>query len=290
MLSASEIGELEKKVFYYRIKKKMRYISFFGVLFLCLGGLLLFYVNPSFIFKQPVKTSNDTTIKEETVTPSNEKNATTTVAQAPIVAQTVAVATPLEHNISKAKEKEPEETLMLRSPTVSLGKETTKPATKQEDKRDYLPAPVEEERVVSREMPPENFYRSKEESIDTTVLAPPSLDTIKPKGVIKIESQEINSIQYLKEKFEKTNNIIFALMLAEEYYIAKDYVQSNKWALIANQLDSENEKSWLWFAKSKVKLGHKDDAIVALKAYLKHNKSTAVQTLLNQINLGEVHE
>lgn len=289
MLSASEIGELEKKVFYYRIKKQMRYISFFIAVLLCLGGLVFFYFNSSFIFKQPMKVINDNIIKEDP-TPLNEKNTTNIVAQSPLVAQPVAVSTPAENNQSKEKEREPEETLMLRSPTVLLGKETTKSTTKQENKRDYLPAPVEEERIVSREMPPENFYRSKEESIDTTVLAPPSLDEIKPKGVIKIESQEVNSIQYLKEKFEKTNNIIFALMLAEEYYIAKDYTQSNKWALIANQIDSENEKSWLWFAKSKVKLGQKDDAIIALKAYLKHNKSTAVQTLLNQIHLGEIHE
>jgi hypothetical protein len=59
---------------------------------------------------------------------------------------------------------------------------------------------------------------------------------------------------------------------------------------MANQSDPENEKSWIWFAKSKVKLGEKEDAITALKAYLKHNKSRAAQTLLNQINLGELNE
>ncbi len=134
------------------------------------------------------------------------------------------------------------------------------------------------------------LYRSTDETIDTSILAPPPAEDIKPKGVIKIESQEMNSIHYLKDKFEKTNNIIFALMLAEEYYLAQDYTQSNKWALIANQLDADNEKSWLWFAKSKVKLGQKEDAIVALKAYIKNNKSKTAQTLLNQIYLGEIHE
>jgi predicted nucleotidyltransferase len=79
-------------------------------------------------------------------------------------------------------------------------------------------------------------------------------------------------------------------MLAEEYYTNKNYSESNKWALIANHIDADNEKSWLWFAKSKVKLGQKEDAIVALKAFLKNNKSQAAQTLLNKINLGELNE
>ena len=158
-----------------------------------------------------------------------------------------------------------------------------------------LPLPIEEE-ILTKTTPSNiasqetTFYRNTDESIDTSVLAPPLLEDIKQKGMVKIESQEINSIHYLKEKFEKTNNIIFALMLAEEYYLSKDYVQSNKWALIANQLDADNEKSWLWFAKSKVKLGQKEDAIVALKAYIKNNKSKAAQTLLNQIHLGEMNE
>ena len=81
--------------------------------------------------------------------------------------------------------------------------------------------------------------------------------------------------------------ITFAIMLAEEYYTNKNYSECNKWALIANNIDAENEKSWIWFAKSKVKLGQKNDAILALKTYLKSNKSQSIQSLLNQIMVGE---
>ena len=56
---------------------------------------------------------------------------------------------------------------------------------------------------------------------------------------------------------------------------------------IANNIDTENEKSWILFAKSKVKLGQKNDAILALKTYLKSNKSQSIQSLLNQIMVGE---
>ena len=97
----------------------------------------------------------------------------------------------------------------------------------------------------------------------------------------------MNSIEYLKEKYEKTHSIVYALMLSEEYYLTKNYQESNKWAIISNNLDAENEKSWILFAKTKVKLGRKDDAITALRAYVKNNKSQAAQALLNQLIIGE---
>ncbi|MCD8544732.1 MAG: M28 family metallopeptidase [Sulfurospirillum cavolei] len=181
------------------------------------------------------------------------------------------------------QEKSKEEILRLRLPD-SLSKTSSA-----SDKKSYTPPPedfdtpplkkkAENEldlpvlkRNGSSEEP--TFYRNKEEQIDATLLPPPPpLEESKTKGVIKIESKEINSISYLKEKFDTTHNIVFALMLAEEYYLSKNYVESNKWALIANNLDAENEKSWIWFAKSKVKLGQKEDAILALKTYLKKHK------------------
>ena len=191
--------------------------------------------------------------------------------------------------------KKTDETLFLQLPTI--GKNTT------DKSESYLSEPVDKKksfgiqeevldnRVITRKMPTledESFYRSKEDKIDTALLPPPLLDEPKQKGIIKIETHEINSIQYLKDKFDTTHSITFALMLAEEYYKAKNYNESNKWALIANNTDSENEKSWIWFAKSKIKLGHKEDAVLALKAYLKNNRSPAAQSLLNQINVGEV--
>lgn len=132
----------------------------------------------------------------------------------------------------------------------------------------------------------ETFYRSPEEKINTALL-PPQLEEIKEKSIIKIETHEVNSIQYLKEKFDKTHNIVFALALAEDYYANKNYKESNKWALIANNIDAENEKSWIIFAKTKFKLGQKEDAIRALEAYLKTNKSKSIQSLVHHMSIGE---
>ncbi len=287
MLNAIEIVELEKKVFQYRLKQRLHYLVFTALLFLiALIGVFLYptfvaFISPnekiSITIPQPVE-ANVSSLDSNVSFNSLETN--TTVKYIPTNA-----------NVQKT-----DETLFLQLPIISKNSP--------EKKEQYLPEPIEKKksfgiqeeeldnRVATRKMPgsieDESFYRSKEEKIDTALLPPPLLEEPKQKGVIKIETHEVNSIQYLKDKFDKTHNITFALMLAEEYYLAKNYNESNKWALIANNTDSENEKSWIWFAKSKIKLGHKEDAALALKAYLKNNKSQAAQSLLNQINVGEV--
>jgi len=110
----------------------------------------------------------------------------------------------------------------------------------------------------------------------------------KPK--IKIEMQDIDSVRYLKTKYEKTHNIIFALMLCEEFYSQKDYAASLKWSIIANDIDNQSERSWIWFAKSKFRLGKKDDAIRALKAFLRTSSSNAAELLLKSIQNGSLDD
>lgn len=280
MLSASEIQDLEKKVFNYRMKKNTKFFVNVSLGLIFIGAIVGYFSYPetvqslfSHTSKKPLEINANAsiaTISNNIIAVTKEVNAT----EMPI---------PFVEEIK-------EETLILRSPMVIT--ENSKNIQRNDLKKE-LPFPKEENHTTQKapsSFEEITFYRNAEEKIDTSVLAPPLLEEIKPKGIIKIETQEVNSIKYLKEKFEKTNNIIFALMLAEEYYLTKDYIQSNKWALIANHMDADNEKSWLWFAKSKVKLGQQEDAIVALKAYLKNSKSKAAQTLLNQIHLGELND
>lgn len=289
MLSTVEIVELEKKVFQYRLKQRLHYLIIGSSVFLfVLVGLFFYPLVLDVVNDKEKESATDTLMKNE-ITAMDNNLSTTTADEAN---NSTAKYMPSTSN----NEQKADETLTLQLPII--GKNSS------DKKLSYLPEPVEkksafgireeelENRILTRKTPnainDESFYRSKEEKIDTMLLPPPLLEEPKQKGVIKIETHEVNSIQYLKEKFEKTHSITFALMLAEEYYLAKNYNESNKWALIANNVDSENEKSWIWFAKSKIKLGHKEDAALALKAYLKNNKSQAAQSLLNQIAVGEV--
>ena len=91
------------------------------------------------------------------------------------------------------------------------------------------------------------------------------------------------SVDELTAKFEKSNSSDIAVLIARRYYDIKDYKNSEKWALIANELDSNNEESWIIFAKSKYNLKQKDDAISVLKIYNDKANSANIEDLMRQI-------
>lgn len=289
MLSTVEIVELEKKLARYRLKKRLYYVVF--VALVALSILAAYLVDIRFFRTMPVTPNpvigidaNQTLLS---AMPEEDKNKTAA-----------------EENTTEAPSSQSNnDVLLLKLPTIVSNSTASSMA-----KKTYSPPPAEDfdtptggasgvtetplNNRLSMRKPTESndntFYRAKDEQIDGALLPPPlPSEEVKPKGYIKIESHEVNSISYLKDKFDTTHNIIFAIMLAEEYYTNKNYSECNKWALIANNIDAENEKSWIWFAKSKVKLGQKNDAILALKTYLKSNKSQSIQSLLNQIMVGE---
>lgn len=138
---------------------------------------------------------------------------------------------------------------------------------------------IEKKQVIQSIRETAKTYTKQKETIE-----------IKKKPTIEIGMKEVDTITYLKQKFYATSSIVFALMLSEEYYNEKKYKDSLKWALIANDIDSQNTKTWYWFAKSKVKLNKKEDAIRALKAYLSNNESKRLRTLLKKIELGDTND
>ena len=91
------------------------------------------------------------------------------------------------------------------------------------------------------------------------------------------------SVDELTAKFDKSNSSDIAVLIARRYYDIKDYKNSEKWALIANELDSNNEESLIIFAKSKYNLKQKDDAISVLKIYNDKANSSSVEDLMRQI-------
>jgi len=91
------------------------------------------------------------------------------------------------------------------------------------------------------------------------------------------------SFKYLKERFYKTNNPKYALQIAQRFYDTKQYKKALKWSLIANEIDEQNPKSWLMFAKTKVKMGKRQDAVNVLQAYLKTYTSEEIRRYLHKI-------
>jgi hypothetical protein len=109
-----------------------------------------------------------------------------------------------------------------------------------------------------------------------------------PKNQILIESAPMSGIDDLINKFETTNNIAFANMIADEYFEQGNFTKSLEWALRANEVDKEDEASWVMFAKSQMGLGNKEDAIRALENYTAgHKNAISATALLQKIKTGE---
>ncbi|QQF51794.1 hypothetical protein HHI31_02715 [Campylobacter fetus subsp. venerealis] len=101
---------------------------------------------------------------------------------------------------------------------------------------------------------------------------------------IKIESQTIDmSVESLKSKFNSTNDIKYAILLAEEFYKQSDYENAIKWAFTINSIDENEVKGWIIFAKAKYKIGKKEDALTVLNALQEKNRSASIEELIEQI-------
>lgn len=105
---------------------------------------------------------------------------------------------------------------------------------------------------------------------------------------IHFQTTTINYIDNMKEKFAKSNSSREALLLAKAFYKKGDYQNSESWALTANKLDSTMDESWFIFAKSKVKLGKKREALKILVSYYKKHHSLKAKELINNIKNGRV--
>lgn len=101
-------------------------------------------------------------------------------------------------------------------------------------------------------------------------------------------STRANYAETIKSKFSKSNNPRDALLLAKLYYKKNNFKEAEKWALSANKLNNSLEESWFLFAKSKVKLGKKHEALKILVSYYKKSNSTKAKALIMQIKMGKI--
>ncbi len=103
------------------------------------------------------------------------------------------------------------------------------------------------------------------------------------KRIIITEGSSSHSVKTLKQRFYATHKSVYALQIAKKFLLHQSYKRAMKWAMIANEIDNKNEESWILFAKAKLKMGQKKDAISALQAYLKLHKSSNAKRLLDDI-------
>jgi tetratricopeptide (TPR) repeat protein len=103
----------------------------------------------------------------------------------------------------------------------------------------------------------------------------------KPISIIKVANS--NAYKDVEKRFRRSHNINDSIFLATMYYKKRNYQKAIYWSMQTNKLDNNIEESWLTFAKSKVKLGRKNEAIRVLKAYIKRSNSYEAKKLLKKL-------
>jgi len=97
-----------------------------------------------------------------------------------------------------------------------------------------------------------------------------------------------SKINIKKKSFIDTKSYKDSLSLAKSYYEKGQYLEAEKWALVTNNINSKLEEGWLIFAKAKVKMGDKDEAIEVLNVYIKKTNSESAKKLLLDIQQGKL--
>ena len=101
-----------------------------------------------------------------------------------------------------------------------------------------------------------------------------------------IETSSVSAYKDVAKRFKQTHDTDDSLFLSRSYYRKGNYKKAEYWALQTNKINGNIEESWLIFAKSKVKLGRKNEAIDILTKYIKKSNSAEAQSLLNKIKKG----
>jgi len=98
-----------------------------------------------------------------------------------------------------------------------------------------------------------------------------------------IESSSVSAYKDVEKRFYKSHDTDDSLFLAKSYFRKGNYKKAEHWSLQTNKVNSNIEESWIIFAKSKVKLGQKDEAIGILTNYAKRTNSISARNLLYQL-------
>ena len=128
---------------------------------------------------------------------------------------------------------------------------------------------------------------SEERPTQTARIAPERMEKEKDSGKLLISTKQTNNtLEYLIERFNQTRDPKLASYIAQSFYKKGNYKETVRWAILANSIDPSAEESWMLFAKAKVKLGQRQDAIKALRIYLNQYSSRKVKSYLQSLEDG----
>jgi hypothetical protein len=269
-----KIEELEKKWFNYKLKKIVSPFLSLGVVTMIMGTGYYFYdMNPK-------KLTNVLGVSIEV----NSTNVSTKVKmiENPIVVKPMVKPMNIEKPIVKLIETPIVELLPI-IPVIDMEKEERISAVRSTSVKKYNA--VKTEKLVRAK---KNSYLTSKELVSISKVETKVSSAPRKTKKMNFKSTSVNYIETIKAKFAKSNNSREALLLAKFYYENKNYKASEKWSLSANKLNNDLEESWLLFAKSKVKLGKKREALTVLVSYYKKSHSIKAKRLIGQIKAGRI--
>jgi len=112
-------------------------------------------------------------------------------------------------------------------------------------------------------------------------------DFISKKNKINLQVKEVKSEEALLKRFKAAGDFESANSLAILYFKSEQYERSIFWSKKASKLNAQDESSWMIYAKSKNKLGKKEEAIKSLELYLDYFSSDKIRKLLNLYRSGK---
>jgi ribosomal 50S subunit-associated protein YjgA (DUF615 family) len=275
--------ELEKRWYFYKAKQSLLSLNAFGLVVMCSLGSYYSYTQADVI----KNFFSEKTLISETKIKTPEVIVEPVLVAKAIEEPIIKVVQPTEVVIASKNEGLSNTVLHEVSlepiiPIVNMEKESHKKAS---SKRVYKSAKHTNKST-------QNSHRKMVKAKASTYLTASELSTIKKEIVvldsertkkINLNGSSANYIETMKKKFFKSKRPREALLLAKAFYAKREYSNSEKWALTANKLDSSKDESWHIFAMSKVKLGHKSEALKILSSYYKKSHSSKTKALIIKI-------
>ena len=184
------------------------------------------------------------------------------------------------------------ETKLAAAYDVSKNIITDKPliaiATKAQN--DIATKEVKPKTVSVEDAGPMSYVTKVDDSIDNKKIKNPLIANEKEENVPRkrvymeiTETSSSNAYADVEKRFDSLGSISDSLFLARNYYNRKNYDKAVHWAIESNKINDKLEESWLIFAKSKYKLGAKNEAKSALSVFIKRTNSKKAKSLLDKI-------
>lgn len=262
-----DIQELERRWYKYRAKKVMVVLFGFLLFGLLVGGLY-------YAYEASEKSVDLLTEKKAEMKRSKEASLTTAHPITAPKAETNSSDTTLQKPESMDNDDTYEVSLEPVIPIVDIEREERKKSHRASRPKSTIQSGVRAK--------PSTYLTAKE-----LAAVSHELDTTNRKK-INLHGSSKNYIETMKEKFAETKNSREALLLARAFYVKANYQEAEHWALTANKLDNNLAESWFIFAKSKYKLGKKDEAIQILATYYKKSHSSRAKVLIEKIKKGSL--